>query len=54
MYQAQRLKKAQYLLANTDLTMGEIANRIGYNHAYPFIRFFKSMYGSVLANTKKR
>ncbi|KAE9133827.1 hypothetical protein PF010_g2678 [Phytophthora fragariae] len=51
--QAQRLKKAQYLLATTDLTMGEIANRIGYDHAYPFIRFFKSMYGSSPGKYKK-
>jgi len=51
--QAQRLKKSQYLLATTDLTMGEIANRIGYDHAYPFIRFFKSMYGSSPGKYKK-
>ncbi|UKS28331.1 AraC family transcriptional regulator [Paenibacillus sp. HWE-109] len=51
--QAQRLKKAQYLLATTDLTMGEIANRIGYDHTYPFIRFFKSMYGSSPGKYKK-
>ncbi|RAV16690.1 AraC family transcriptional regulator [Paenibacillus contaminans] len=51
--QAQRLKKAQYLLATTDLTMGEIANRIGYDHSYPFIRFFKSMYGSSPGKYKK-
>ncbi|UVI29328.1 AraC family transcriptional regulator [Paenibacillus spongiae] len=51
--QAQRLKKAQYLLATTDLTMGEIANRVGYDQAYPFIRFFKSMYGSSPGKYKK-
>lgn len=51
--QTQRLKKAQYLLATTDLTMGEIANQIGYDHTYPFIRFFKSMYGSSPGKYKK-
>lgn len=49
----QRLKKAQYLLATTDLTIGEIANRVGYNNAYPFIRFFKSMNGCSPGTYKK-
>ncbi len=51
--QMQKLKKAQYLLATTDLTIGEIANRIGYDHAYPFIRFFKTMYGASPGKYKK-
>lgn len=49
----QRLKKAQYLLAVTDLTIGEIGHEVGYDNAYPFIRFFKSMYGSSPGHYKK-
>lgn len=41
----QRLKKAQYLLATTELTIKEIGERVGYDNAYSFNRFFKSMYG---------
>ncbi|MBP1991018.1 helix-turn-helix transcriptional regulator [Paenibacillus eucommiae] len=43
---AQRMKKAQYMLASTDLNIGEIANSLGFESAYPFIRFFKSMNGT--------
>lgn len=49
----QRLKKAQHLLATTDLTVGEVGQRVGYDQAYPFIRFFKSMYGSNPSEYKK-
>lgn len=51
--QTQRLKKAQYLLATTDMTIAEIASLLGYDNAYPFIRFFKTMYGSSPGKYKK-
>jgi AraC-like DNA-binding protein len=51
--QTRRLKKAQYLLATTDMTISEIASVLGYDNAYPFIRFFKTMYGSSPGKYKK-
>lgn len=51
--QAQRLKKSQYLLASTDLTMDEIASRIGYRDAFQFLRFFKLKSGSSPSQYKK-
>lgn len=49
----QRLKKAQYLLATTDLTIKEIGNRVGYGNPYSFNRFFKAMHGSTPGQYKK-
>ncbi|MFB9750233.1 AraC family transcriptional regulator [Paenibacillus hodogayensis] len=51
--QAQRFKKAQHLLAASDLTIGEIANLVGYESTFPFIRFFKSMYGNSPGHYRK-
>ena len=36
----QKLNLAQHLLANSDLTVSEIAQRCGFSGIYPFSRFF--------------
>ncbi|WP_176706156.1 AraC family transcriptional regulator [Paenibacillus hemerocallicola] len=51
--QSQRFKKAQYLLSTSDLTVREIANLVGYDSTFPFIRFFKSMYGNSPGHYRK-
>jgi AraC-like DNA-binding protein len=51
--QSQRYKKAQSLLATSDLTIHEIANRVGYEQPFPFIRFFKSLYGASPGHYRK-
>jgi AraC-like DNA-binding protein len=51
--QSQRFKKAQYLLSTSDLTVREIANLVGYDNTFPFIRFFKSMYGNSPGHYRK-
>ncbi len=38
----QKLNLAQHLLANSELTVSEIALRCGFSGIYPFSRFFKS------------
>lgn len=43
--QMQRLKKALYLLHNTDLSMKEIRDRIGLNSQSYFSKIFKEAYG---------
>jgi AraC-like DNA-binding protein len=39
-----RLQKAAYLLANSYLTVKEIARSVGYEHVSSFIRAFESKY----------
>lgn len=51
--QTQRLKKAQYLLATSASTVREIAGKVGYDNAFTFIRFFKSMHGTSPGNYRK-
>ncbi|MDF2723254.1 MAG: transcriptional regulator [Paenibacillus sp.] len=51
--QSQRYKKAQALLATSDLPIHEIANRVGYEQPFPFIRFFKSLYGASPGHYRK-
>lgn len=51
--QSQRYKKAQSLLATSDLTIQEIANRVGYEQPFPFTRFFKSLYGASPGHYRK-
>src|SRR5690625_49373 len=43
--QKQRLKKAVYLLENTNLNMNEICDRLGLNSPGYFSRIFKEAYG---------
>lgn len=49
----ERLKKAQYLLATTDMTINQIADQVGYDSAFTLIRFFKSMYGASPGHYRK-
>ena len=41
----ERLRRAHALLVSTDLTVSEIADRIGYTNPYHLIRAFKQAYG---------
>jgi AraC-like DNA-binding protein len=43
--QAERLRRARSLLLSTDLTVSEIAARIGYANPYHLIRAFKNLHG---------
>ena len=47
-----RMRKAAYLLANSYLTVKEIARAVGYEHVSSFIRAFESKY--VLTPTRFR
>jgi two-component system response regulator YesN len=47
-----RMQKAAYLLANSYLTVKEIARSVGYEHVSSFIRAFESQY--VLTPTRFR
>jgi AraC-like DNA-binding protein len=47
-----RMQKAAYLLANSYLTVKEIARLVGYEHVSSFIRAFESKY--VLTPTRFR
>ncbi|MCD8379994.1 MAG: helix-turn-helix transcriptional regulator [Lachnospiraceae bacterium] len=40
-----KLDEAKRLLSQTNLTVAEIAARLGYNNAQNFIRFFSKMTG---------
>lgn len=51
--QAQRLKRAQLLLTTSTATVREIAGLVGYDNAFAFIRFFKSMTGQSPGNYRK-
>lgn len=51
--QMQRLKRSQYLLATTHLTIDEIASQVGYRDTSQFVRFFKLKYGSSPSQYKK-
>lgn len=51
--QSQRLKKAQLLLTTSSATVREIAGLVGYDNAFAFIRFFKSMVGESPGNYRK-
>jgi AraC family transcriptional regulator, transcriptional activator of pobA len=41
----RRLREARRLLADTDLTVGEIARRVGYREAGYFVRRFRAAHG---------
>jgi two-component system, response regulator YesN len=49
---AQRLEKAAYLLANSYLSVKEVARSAGYEHVSSFIRAFERRY--VLCPTRYR
>jgi AraC-like DNA-binding protein len=41
----QVMQRAKYLLENTDMTVADIADELGYSNDYNFSRTFKNMYG---------
>lgn len=49
-----RLKKAERLLINSDLTISEIAYLTGFNHSHYFIKCFKEVYEETPKNYKLR
>lgn len=51
--QNTRLKKAAFLLRNTDLPISEIAQQIGYSNVSHFYNMFKAKYGCTPAQYRK-
>lgn len=49
-----RLEKAQSLLKNTDLTVLEIAEKVGFHNFSYFIRSFRSQYGTTPGKLQKK
>lgn len=50
----QRLQKAAHLLANSYLSVKEIAYNVGYEHASSFIRAFERRFAQAPARYRKR
>lgn len=50
----QRLQRAAHLLANSYLTVKEIAHHVGYEHASSFIRAFERRYTQAPAHYRKQ
>jgi transcriptional regulator GlxA family with amidase domain len=50
----ERLQKAAELLRQTELSIKEIAIRVGYHHASSFDRGFQNKFGVPPANFRKR
>jgi len=51
--QEQVMKRAHYLLENTDLSVADIAEELGYSNDYNFTRTFKNIYGVYPAAIRK-
>jgi len=51
--QEQVMKRAYYLLENTDRSIADIAEELGYSNDYNFTRTFRSMYGVYPASLRK-
>ena len=50
-----RMTVAENLLSTTDLSIDEIAQKVGYNHSANFIKMFKKVHGKTpLAFRKKK
>ena len=49
-----RLKKAENLLLNSDLTVSEIAYLTGFNQSHYFIKCFKEVYGDTPKNYRQK
>ena len=49
----RRLKKAQYLLGNSDNSILDIANKVGFNNVTYFNRIFKRTYGITPSEYRK-
>ena len=50
----QRLQKAAHLLANSYMSVKEIAHSIGYEHASSFIRAFERRFAQAPARYRKQ
>ena len=50
----RRMREARRLLADTDLTVGEIARRVGYREAGYFVRRFRAAHGVTPAAWRRR
>ncbi|QHS59989.1 helix-turn-helix domain-containing protein [Chitinophaga agri] len=50
----QVMQRAKYLLENTDMTVADIADELGYSNDYNFSRTFKNMYGAYPAMSRKK
>lgn len=51
--QGRRMSQAEHLLIDTDFTMGQIAQMIGYTTSSRFAELFKKRRGSADMNTRK-
>lgn len=49
----KRMEEGKTLLINTDLTIGDIAGKLGYNNVHSFMRHFKSAEGITPGNYRK-
>jgi AraC-like DNA-binding protein len=49
-----RMREAEHLLKNTNLLIGEIANRVGYNHSQHFAKAFRKQCGMLPKDFKGR
>jgi two-component system response regulator YesN len=50
----QRLQRAAHLLANSYMSVKEIAHAVGYEHASSFIRAFERRFGQAPARYRKQ
>ena len=48
-----RIAMAENLLSTTDLSIDEVAKRVGYNYSANFIKMFKKVHGKTPLTFKK-